>query len=98
MERRRDQTGESYSIAELSHLLLMAGTNGTLVVAKNSDLTIAIIVELDFLRQCSSRTGIVANLTQQFRHSPRGIVCTEDLGSETIHIAVQMLVQLGSLE
>jgi len=39
----------TYSIRHLLHLNFVAGTNCTLVVAKNSDLSVAIIVELNFL-------------------------------------------------
>ena len=39
----------TYSIRHLLHLDFVAGTNGSLVVAKNSDFSVAIIVELDFL-------------------------------------------------
>ena len=40
---------KTYSVRHFLHLDFVSGTNGTLVVAKNGDFSVAIVIELDFL-------------------------------------------------
>ena len=72
----------------------MASTNCTLVVTKDSNLSIAIVVKLDLLLNTDVAVG---ELLQKCGHSERGVVCTEDLGTEARHVVGQVFVELASL-
>lgn len=72
----------------------MASTNSTLVVTKNGNLSVTVIVKLDFLLNADVA---VVELFQKCGHSERGIICTEDLGTKARHIVCQVLVELASL-
>jgi hypothetical protein len=86
---------KTYPISHLLHLCLVVCSNSTLVVAKNSDLSIAIIVELYFLL---NRGVVVPELLQKSRHCERSVISTEDLGTETRHVVCQVLVELSGLQ
>ena len=72
----------------------MAGTNSTFVITQESDLPIAVIVELDLLLH--SDIGVF-EFRQEIRHGIRGVVGTKDLCTKARHVAVQVFVELGSL-
>lgn len=73
----------TYPIRHLLHLNLVASTNSTLVVAKNSDFFVTGIIELDFL--LDGNVGVV-ELFQKTRHGVRGVVGTENLSTEARHV------------
>ena len=81
----------SHSVTKLLHLCLVTGSHGSLVIAEDSDLTIAVVVKLNLLRD---REVLLGQLLEQLRHGVRRVVRTEDLGRETCHVRGQMLVQL----
>lgn len=82
----------TYPISKLLHLLLVPCANSSLVIAKNGDLTVTVIVKLHFLRDSAARAWIFPEFLEQLRHGVGRIVGTENLGSQPRHIAVEMLV------
>lgn len=87
----------TYSVPKLLHLLIVTGANCTLMVAKDCNFTIAVVVQFDLLSNRATRPGVTLELVEQPRHGNGGIVGTEHLGSQTRHVAVQVLVQLRCL-
>jgi hypothetical protein len=72
----------------------MASTNCTLVVTENGDLSVAIIIELNFF--LNGDVGAL-QLFQKSRHGERGVVGTEYFSTQTRHVVCQMLVELRCL-
>ena len=76
----------------------MRGANGSLVVTQNSNFTVAIVVQLNLLGNRTARARVTAKLVEQCRHCEGSVVGTENLGSQTLHVAVQVLVELRGLQ
>jgi hypothetical protein len=72
----------------------MASTDGTLMVTENSDLSVTVIVKLDFLLNADV---LCAEFFEKSRHGEGSIVGTEHLGTKTRHVVCQMLVKLAGL-
>lgn len=72
----------------------MTSSHSTLVVAKNSYLSVAIIIKFNFFLNGDID---VLQLLQKCGHSEGGIVCTENFGAKTRHVIRQVFVELGSL-
>ena len=88
----------TYSVTEFCHLLVMTGADGTLVVTEDGNLSIAVIVKLHLLGDTSVRSRVLGDLFQEVCLGPRCIVGTEDLGSQALHVVVQVFIQLRCLE
>jgi len=73
----------------------MASTDCSLVVTKNGDLSVAIIIELDFF--LNGDVGVL-QLFQKSRHGERGVVGTKYFSTQTRHVVCQMLVELRCLK
>ena len=86
---------DTYSISQLLHLDLVRSADCAFMVAENSHFTVAIVVKFDLL--LDSACGWF-ELFEQSRHSVRCIVSTENFGTQTRHVVVEMLVELCSLE
>lgn len=72
----------------------MAGSDSTLVVTEDGDFAVCVVVSLDLLLDRTSSLQVF----EEPRHGVGGVVCTEDLSSETSHVTRQVLVQCRCLE
>ena len=72
----------------------MTGTNGALVITKNGNLSVAVVVKLDLLLNADIA---IWEVFKERGHRERSVVGTEDLGTETGHVVCQVLVELSSL-
>lgn len=79
----------TYSLTHFFHLIGVRRIDSTLMVTKNGNLAIGVIIRLDHF----SHAPGCAHLLEQVGHGIRSIISTEDLGSQTRHIIRKMFIE-----
>lgn len=83
----------TYPFTHLLHLIGMGCSDSSLMVTKNGDPAVGVIVRLHLLCNVTRRLHVL----QQRGHSVGSVVGTEHLCSQSLHVGRQVLVEGGGL-